>query len=133
MTNWANHVQTNATNLINSNNLGNSATLYSYGSATKTENDEGDITVSSWTSGSSIKYIPGDQSEKAMIFARHIAETNAETQIIVPSSTTIDIKDRLLLNSNNYQVNEVNEAVISDVVVFKIIGINLATDTTLWA
>ena len=106
MTTWANYVQRTATSLINSNNLGNSATLYSYSSATKTENDEGDITISDWGSGDAIKYLPGSQAEKEMIFTRHVAESVAETLIIIPYSTTIDLKDRILLNSNNYQVKD---------------------------
>ena len=53
----ATSMRTAARNLINT--FGNSASLYTYSSATKTENTEGDVTVSSWGSATSIKVVDG--------------------------------------------------------------------------
>jgi len=128
---WGTYLRNSVSRTFTS--LGNTATVYDYSSATTSENDEGDISVSDWKTGVSISYAPGDQKENMAIFSRHIVESTAETTIHVPYDTTIDIKDRILFNSINYMVDEVNEAIVGDVIIFKIVGIHKVTDTTTWS
>lgn len=95
-------------NLITS--LGSTASLYSYDSATKTHNEEGDVTVSSWGSATSIKTIGSNHYVLRRLLQSQGEENNeADRVVLIRDDVTIAHRDKLTIGSDDYLVNEIKK------------------------
>ena len=92
------------------NDLGSDATLYPFASATKSYNEEGEVTVSSWGSSSSIKVIGSNHYALRRLLKSQGEENNdSERVIIVRDDVTIAHRDKLTISTDIYLVNEVKK------------------------
>ena len=112
--------------------FGNTATLYPYASATKSENEEGDVAVSSWGAGSSIKTVDGDNAKEILTQVTQGIETLGDDEKLVMDNVTILINDRFTEDSVNYRVVTVRPVRTQDTIVVK--GITVAREdiTSQW-
>ena len=89
--------------------LGKTASVYSYSSATKSENEEGDITVT-WGTATLIKVISSNNVRfKKLSEMMGIETSKTERVLIVRDDATIEIKDKITLGTTNYEVIEVKD------------------------
>ena len=89
--------------------LGKNVSVYSYSSATKSENEEGDITVT-WGTATSIKAISSNNIRARKLQEMMGIETSkTERVLIVRDDATIEIKDKITLGTTNYEVIEVKD------------------------
>ena len=99
-------IRSTVRNIIN--NLGSSATVYSFSSATKTYNDEGDVTVSNWGGATAIKIISANNYKLRRILAMQGEETNSSDRVLlVRDDVTIAAKDKVSIGTDNYEVQEI--------------------------
>ena len=91
-----------ARNLIDT--FGNDATVYTYSTATKAENEEGDVTVSSWGDGTAIIVVDGDNSKEEIIQAIQGMESIGDDEKIMRDDVTIVTNDRLNIDGVDYRV-----------------------------
>ena len=96
---------TAARNLITT--FGNSATLYTYSSATTSVNEEGDITVSDWKTGVSIRVIDGGSAGSELTQANMGIETIGSDEKIVQDNVTIALNDRLTYDGSEFKVVDI--------------------------
>lgn len=90
--------------------LGSDATLYPFSSATKSYNEEGDVTVSSWSSNSSIKVIGSNHYAVRRLLKNQGEENNdSERVVILRDDVTIAHRDKLTISTDVYLVNEVKK------------------------
>ena len=89
-------------------NLGNAATVYSFSNATKTNNDEGEVTVSNWGSGASIKAISSNNYTIRRVFAPFGEESNSSERVVyVRDDVTVGERDKINVGSNVYVISEI--------------------------
>ena len=100
--------------------LGKTASVYSYSSATKSENEEGDITIT-WGTATSIKVISSNNVRFSKLQEMMGIETKStERVLIVRDDATIGIKDKITLDTTNYEVIELKDLdPIEDVTIAK--------------
>ena len=99
-------IRTTVRNYINQ--MGSTFTLYSFSSATKSYNDEGDLTVSSWGTGTSIKAISGNNYKLRRILGVQGEENNRSDRVLfIRDDVTINAKDRVVIGSDTYEVDEI--------------------------
>jgi len=99
-------IRSTVRNLITT--LGSDASLYSYSSATKTHNEEGDVTVSSWGSATSIKVISSNHYSLRRLIQNQGEENNkGERVILVRDDVTIAHRDKLTIGTESYLVHEI--------------------------
>jgi len=127
---FATSLRSAARNLIET--FGNTATIYSYSSATKTTNDEGDITVSSWGSGTSIKVADNQNIKDSLTQDIQGLENLGNDEKIVKDNVTVTVNDRLTVDGVNYKVTELSPTRTQDVLVVQTIKVIKVTDTTNW-
>lgn len=99
-------IRTTVRGLIN--RWGSNATLYSYSSATKITNEEGDVTVS-WGSGTTtIKVISSNHNSLKRLLEK-MGEENDESDrgILIRDDVTIGVRDKLVIGTDVYLVNEI--------------------------
>lgn len=112
-----------ARNLI-TNVFGNSVTLHSYSDSTKNYDDEGKETVN-WVTGSSIKVVFSEFVPSLISIAPQFEETIGSGDILVRDDVDIGLKDKLVINSVDYQVDAIEETARSnDVLILQIVKIH---------
>jgi len=99
------------------NKFGNTATLYSYSSATKSTSDEGDVTVSSWGSGTSIKLVPSEEFQQMLNYGMQGIDSEGGLSFIARDDASFALNDRINIGSVNYRVMRIEPVRIEDVVV----------------
>ena len=102
----ATSIRNTVRNLIN--NLGSTASLYVYGSATKTTNEEGDVSITSWGSATTIKVISSNNYKLRRLLEMQGEENNdGERVVLVRDDVTVAHRDRIDIGSEKYLVNEI--------------------------
>ncbi|MAH49933.1 hypothetical protein CMI37_29210 [Candidatus Pacearchaeota archaeon] len=119
-----------ARNLITT--FGNTASLYTYSTATKTENDEGDVSVSSWGSATSIVVVDGDNLQEELVQATQGIESIGEDDKIIRDDVTIAVNDRLTVNSVEFRVISINPVRTQDTLVVQIVKVTRMDYTDTW-
>jgi len=119
-----------ARNLIDT--FGNSATVYVFSGATATTSDEGDVTVSSWGSGTAIKIVDGPTPGSDLMRTVQGIEQIGQDAKIIRDDVTIANNDRVAYNSKNYRVTKLNKVQVEDIVVIYTLELSEVTDTTNW-
>ncbi len=102
-----------ARNLI-TNVFGNSVSVYSFSSATKTVDDEGHETISDWKTATSGKAVMNELLPNIVTIAPQFEETIGSADIVVRDDLTILLKDRVDINSVRYQVDEIDQTARSN-------------------
>ena len=88
--------------------LGNTATLFPFSSATKSYNDEGDLSVTNWGTGTSIKAISANDYKLRRILSMQGEESNNSDKVLfVRDDVTLAAKDRVTLGSDVYEIDEI--------------------------
>jgi hypothetical protein len=88
--------------------LGSSATVYSFSSATKTTNDEGDVSVSNWGSGTSIKIISANNYKLRRVLSMQGEENNQSDRVLlIRDDATVAVKDKVTIGTDDYEVDEI--------------------------
>src|SRR3990167_4657277 len=104
----ATSIRNTVRNIIN--NLGSTATLYSFSSATKTTNEEGDTTVSNWGSGSTVKVISSNHYALRRLIKEQGEENNeGDRVVLIRDDVIIAHRDKLTIGSDDYLVQEVKK------------------------
>ena len=112
-----------ARNLINK--FGNTISVYSYSSATKTNDSEGGETVSDWKTATSVYVILEELAPSIISIAPQFEETIGSADIIVRDDTTIGLKDKITINSINYQVDSIDQtARVTDTLVLQAVKLH---------
>lgn len=113
-----------ARNLI-TNVFGNTITVYSYSSATKSIDGEGGETISDWGSGTSSKAVMNELMPNIIEIAPQFEENIGSADITVRDDLTIALKDRIDINSIRYQVDEIDQTARSnDVLILQLIKLH---------
>ena len=112
--------------------FGNTTAIYTYSSATKSENAEGDVTVTSWGTAASAIAVDGDNAVRVMEAVKQGLETLGEDDKFFRDDATIVLNDRITINSINFKVTGVKNVRTQDTVVIKIVTVARVTDTTNW-
>jgi len=89
---------------------GSDATLYSFTSATVTNNDEGEDTAITWGSGTAIKVISSNHhSLRKLMESMGLETNNSERVFLVRDDVTIAAKDKITIDSENYEITEIKK------------------------
>ena len=126
----ATSLRTAARSLINT--FGNSASLYSYSGATKTENTEGDMTVSDWKTATTITVVDGPNVKEVLEFTSQGMESLGDDEKLVRDDVTIVINDRITADSIEYRVVEIRPIRTQSTVVVYVIRVSRMDQTTAW-
>ena len=126
----AENLRTAARSLITT--FGNTASIYTYSTATKTTSDEGDVAVSNWGTLASIKIVDGQNARQILDDVQQGRETIGEDERIVQDNATIAINDRLLEDSVNYRVVDIRPIQSQDVTIIKNIQVARVTSISDW-
>ena len=90
--------------------LGSDVSVFSYEDATKTTNDEGDVTVSDWGTATTIKGVSSNHFAFKKMFAKMGIESNeGERVLIIKSASTVKRLDKVSIDSSIYMVSEVKK------------------------
>ena len=90
------------------NQLGSTASLYSFSSATKSSNEEGDVSVSDWGSATTIKAISANNFKVRRLLERFGEESNkSDRGFLVRDDVTINVRDKVTIDSESYLVHEI--------------------------
>ena len=114
------------------NTFGNTAAVYTYSSATKTENNEGDVTVSSWGSATSVLAVDGDNAQAILTQATQGVETLGEDEKIFRDDTTLAINDRVTVQSIEYKVVQIKKTITQNTLVIQTVTLARRDSTTNW-
>lgn len=102
----ATSIRTSVRNLIN--NLGSTAYLYSFSSATKSYNSEGDVDVSDWGGATTIKVISTNNYVLRRLLSMQGEENNqSDRNMFIRDDVTVSQKDKVTIDSTDYEVVEV--------------------------
>lgn len=126
----ATSLRTASRNLITT--FGNTASVYTYSSATTTENDEGDIAVSGWGTATSVAMVDGDNLQQELVIANQGREKIGADERIVRDDAVIAVNDRVTENSTEYRVESIKPVRTQDTLVIQIITLSRVDDTTNW-
>lgn len=126
----ATNLRTAARNLINT--FGNTASVYTYSSATKTENTEGDITVSNWGSAASIKVVGGDNLKEELVNAAQGMESIGMDDKVIRDDATVAVNDRITVDSVDYRITAIRPVRSQDTLVIQVISVERVLSTTAW-
>lgn len=88
--------------------FGTSVSLYVFSSATKTETDEGDITVTDWKTATTPKCVIGEELSELDIVTSKGLITNKTATVIFRDDVTIAVNDRITLSSKEYRVDSLD-------------------------
>lgn len=89
-------------------NLGSTASLYSYSGAAKTENEEGEITAITWGSAVSIKIINSNHHALRRLLVNQGEENNEGDRVcLVKDTVTIAVRDKLVIGNDTYLIHEI--------------------------
>lgn len=123
-------LRTASRNLINT--FGNTGSLYTYTSATSTENEEGDVSVSDWGTPASIKVVDGDNMKAELMQGVQGMETLGDDEKIVRDDVTVVVNDRLTVDGVDYRVQSVRAVRTQDTLVIQIITVTREDITSVW-
>jgi len=123
-------LRTAARNLINT--FGNTGSLYTYSSATKTESEEGDVAVSNWGSATSIKVVDGYNVTEELSQEMQGMESLGEDEKIIRDDVTVVVNDRLTVDSIEYRVISIRPVRTQDTLVVQIITVSREDVTSQW-
>jgi hypothetical protein len=112
--------------------FGNTASLYGYAGATKSANDEGEVTVSNWGTATTIKVIDGGSQGQEMRNLLQGKELIGEDEKIIKDSVTVVVNDRLTYTSKEYRVTALRQERIESTTIIQIIKVDEVTATTTW-
>jgi hypothetical protein len=112
--------------------FGNTVSLYSYSGVTKTENEEGDVTITDWKTATSTPAVDGDNRKEVLELAPMGKESVGDDTIIFRDDVTIAINDRVTKDSVNYRVDSIEPTRIQDTTVAQFVTISRASSTTYW-
>jgi len=112
--------------------FGNTASLYTYSTATKASDTEGGVTVSSWGTPATIKVIDGGNQGPAIGRQNQGWVQTQEDEKIVDSDTTVAVNDRLTYNGSEYRVVAVRSERVEGTDIIFIIQVGEATSTSVW-
>ncbi len=103
----ADSIRATVRNLINT--LGSGASLYSYDSATKTHNEEGDVSIT-WGGATAIKVISSNHFKLKRILALQGEENNeGDRVVLIKDDVTIGHRDKLTIGTDVYLVDEIKK------------------------
>jgi len=119
-----------ARNLITT--FGNNGDWYDYATATVTENEEGDITVTDWGAATVIKIVDGDNITEQLTKVAQGLESLGEDEKIIRDDAAVAVNDRLTINGVSFRVESVRPIRTQDTLVVQIINVARVTDTTNW-
>lgn len=86
--------------------LGTSVSIYSYENATKTTNDEGEVTVSDWGSPTVVFAILGDNIDTFLRDIQiHLEQDANRSAMVVKDNVTIAGRDKVTLPTGDFIVN----------------------------
>ena len=112
-----------ARNLINA--FGNTIAVYSYSGATKTNDSEGGETVSDWKTATAGKTILEEFMPMMIAIAPQFEETIGSGDIIVRDDLTLGLKDKITINSIDYQVDSIDQtARVTDTLVLQAVKLH---------
>jgi hypothetical protein len=114
------------------NKFGNTVSIYTYSTATKTENSEGDISVTSWGTASPVYAVDGDNAKAVLTQATQGIETIGEDEKIFRDDATIAVNDRITSDSVNYKVVSIRPVRTQNTLVIQIVQVIRVTNTTNW-
>ena len=126
----ATSLRTAARNLIDT--FGNASNLYTYSAATKTENDEGDVTVSDWKTAATPNVVDGSSVKEDLTNMSAGMESIGEDDKIVRDDVTVSVNDRLTYDSVEYKVVTISPIRTQSTLIAQTISIVRATSTTAW-
>ena len=112
--------------------FGNDVSLYTYSSATKAENDEGDITVSDWGTASTVKVVDGVNIKEALVNMGAGMESVGEDDKIARDDVTIAVNDRMTVDSVEYRVVELVPMNVQTTLIVQTVKVARVTSTTTW-
>jgi len=119
-----------ARNLIDT--FGNSASVYTYSSATKTDSNEGDVVVSSWGTATTISVVDGENIKSLLIQADMGRESIGEDEKVARDDATIAVNDRITVDSVEYRVVELRSVRTQDTLIIQVVRLTKVTGTTNW-
>lgn len=111
--------------------FGNSATLYSYSSATKATNDEGEVTVSNWKTGTTILVVDEKQGQEILKTEFGWATTGSDDKII-RDDVSVSNNDRVTYRSKEYRVTKLDPVLVEDTVVIQMMELSEVTGISVW-
>jgi len=104
----ASSIRNTVRNLINS--LGSTAYVYSFASATKSQNSEGDYHVTNWGNAVTIKAISSNNYKLRKILAMQGEETNSSDRVlIIRDDATVGKRDKLVIDNETYEITEIKK------------------------
>ncbi len=87
---------------------GRSASRYSFSSATKTETEEGDISVTDWGSATTIKLLNSNNLKYGKLSRLLGIDSNTSDRVImIKDNATVEERDRIIIGSDTYEVREI--------------------------
>lgn len=99
-------IRTSVRNLIS--NIGSTATVYSFSSATETSNEEGDTTVSNWGAGTTFKAASSNNYKLRRLLESMGEESNSSERVLIArDDVTIEARDKVIIDNEAYIVSEV--------------------------
>jgi len=126
----ATSLRTAARNLINT--FGNTGSVYTFSAATKTDEDEGDVTVTDWKTAASVKVVDGGEAQEMLQQEVQGLESLGSDDKIVRDDAAVVANDRITINSVEYRVVDINPVRTQDTVVVQIIQVERVTSTSEW-
>lgn len=114
------------------NTFGNTVSVYSYSSATKTENTEGDMTVSDWGTPASVKAVDGENASNILTQVTQGREQIGDDEKIFLDSTALAVDDRITSDSTDFRVEDIRKIISQDTLVINIVRVARVKDTTNW-
>jgi len=125
------NLRTAARNLIDT--FGNTGTLYTFSTATKTSSDEGDETITAWgTTPASIKIVDGGNIKEQLIQMGAGLESVGNDEKVARDDATIAINDRITVDSVDYRIVEIKSIRVQDTVIIQVIKVERVDSTTAW-
>jgi len=112
--------------------FGNTAYLYTYSSATKTESSEGDITVTNWGSATTIIAVNGNLIANSLMIETQGIEDVGNDEKAIRDNVAIAVNDRLTMNSVEYKVTQVRPVRIQNTLVVQFVSFEVVRSTTVW-
>lgn len=101
-------IRSTVRNLIK--DMGSDATIYSYSSATKTTNTEGEVTAIVWGGGASVKVISTGHKKYKKLQAMFGIETNTSgREFLARDDITVEKRDKITIDSESYEIVEIGK------------------------
>jgi hypothetical protein len=112
--------------------FGNDASMYGYSAATKTTNEEGDVTVTNWGTASTIKMVDGGDQGQALVNNSQGREVIGQDDKIIRDDVSVALNDRINYQSKNYRVTALRKEIVESTVIIQIMTLSEVTDISQW-